>query len=120
MYIIDDFLNKLDNNSYIQLILLDLSAAFDTIDHSILIKHLEDISIVGILLAWIKSYVSERTFSIKIDNHNAPTCQIYYGVPQCSILGPLLSSLYILPLKIVISNFPTVKYKMFADCILSF
>ena len=67
--IFDDFLNKVDNNSNIQLILLDLSAAFDTIDHSILIKRLEYIGIVGIPLAWVKSYLSERTFSIKIDNH---------------------------------------------------
>ena len=63
--IVDDFLNRLDNNSNIQIILLDISAAFDTIDHSILIKRLEDIGIVGIPLAWIKSYLSERTFSIK-------------------------------------------------------
>ena len=59
--ILDEFLNKL--------ILLDLSTAFDTIDHSILIKRLEDIGIVGIPLAWVKSYLSERTFSIKIYNH---------------------------------------------------
>ena len=64
--ILDDFLNKLDNNYNIQLILLDLSAAFDTIDNSILIKRLEDIDIVGIPLAWVKSYLSERTFSIKM------------------------------------------------------
>ena len=64
-----DFLNKHDNNSNIQLIILDLSAEFDTIDHSIFIKRLEDFGIVGIPLAWIKSYLSERTFSIKIDNH---------------------------------------------------
>ena len=55
--ILDDFLNKLDNNSNIQLILLDLSAAFTTIDYSISIKRLEDIGIVPIPLAWIKSYL---------------------------------------------------------------
>ena len=88
--ILDDFLNKLDNNYNIQLILLDLSAAFDNIDHSILIKRLEDIGIVSIPLAWVKSYLSERTFSIKIDNHYSSTCKMYYGVPQSSVLGPLL------------------------------
>ena len=113
--ILDDFLNKLDNNSNIQLILLDLSAAFDTIDHSILIKRLEGIGIVGIPLAWVKSYLSERTFSIKIDNHYSSTCKMYYGVPQGSVLVPLLFSLYILPLKNIISNFPSVKYQIFSD-----
>ena len=67
--ILDDFLNKLDNNYNIQLILLDLSAAFDTIDHSILSTCIEDIGIIGIPIAWVKSYLSERTFSIKINNH---------------------------------------------------
>ena len=113
--ILDDFLNKIDNNSNIQLILLDLSAAFDYIDHSILIKRLEDIGIVGIPLAWVKSYLSGRTFSIKIYNHYSSTCNMYYGVPRCSVLGPLLFSLYILPLKNIISNFPSVKYQIFAD-----
>ena len=113
--ILDDFLNKLDNNSNIQLLLLDLSAAFDTIDHSILIKRLEDIGILGIPLAWVKSYLSERTFSIQIDNHYSSSCKMYYGVPHGSVLGSLLFSLYILPLKNIISNFPSVKYQIFAD-----
>ena len=65
--IIDDFPNKIYNNSNIQLILLNLSAAFDTIDHTILIKRLEYIGIIGIPLAWIKSYLTVRIFSI-IDN----------------------------------------------------
>ena len=113
--ILDDFLNKLDNNYNIQLILLDLSAAFDTFDHSILIKHLEDIGIVGIPLARIKSYLSERTFSIKSDNHYSFTCKnILYSASRF-VLGPLLFSLYILPLKNIIANFPSGKYQMFAD-----
>ena len=86
--ILDDFLNKLDNNSNIHLILLDLSAAFDTIDHSILIILLEDIGILGIPLAWVKSYLSKRTFSIQIDNHYASICKIYYGIPPGFVLGP--------------------------------
>ena len=57
--ILDYFLNKLDNISNIQLILLDLSAEFDTIDHSILIKRLADIGIVCIPLAWVKSYFGD-------------------------------------------------------------
>ena len=76
--IIYDFLNKIDNNYNIQLILLDLSAEFDNIDNSILSKRIEDIGIVCIPLAWVKSYLSKRTFSIKIYNHYSPTCQIYY------------------------------------------
>ena len=55
--ILDYFINKLDNNFNIQLILLDLSLEFDTIYHSILITRLEDIGIVGIPLAWITSYL---------------------------------------------------------------
>ena len=114
--ILDDFLNnKLDNNSNMQLILLDLSAAIDTIDHSILIKRFEDISIVSIPLIWIKLYLSERIFSIKIDNHYSSTCKMYYEVPQGSVLRPLLFSLYILPLKNIISNFPSIKYQIFVD-----
>ena len=79
----------------IQLILLELSAAFDTIDHSILIKCLEDIGIVGIPQAWVKSYLSERTFSITIDYHYSSTCKMYYGRPKGSALVLLLFSLYI-------------------------
>ena len=115
LVILDDILNKLDNNSNTQLILLDLFAAFDIIDHSILIKRLEDIGIVDIPIAWVKSYLSERTFSIKIDNHYPSTCKMYYGAHQGYLLGPLLFSLYILPLKNMISNFPSVKYQIVAD-----
>ena len=57
--------------------LLDISSAFDTINHSILIKRIEDISIVGIPLALVKSYLSERIFVIKCINHYSSTCEMY-------------------------------------------
>ena len=80
-----------------------------------LIKRLQYIGIVNIPLAWVKSYVSKITFSIKIDNHYSSTCKMYYGVPQGSVLWSLLFYLYILPLKNIISNFPFVKYQICAD-----
>ncbi len=81
------------------LVLLDLSAAFDTIDHNILVSRLEKIvGIRGMALEWFKSFRFNRKFSVHFGQHYSKTAPLSSGVPQGSILGPILFSLYMLPL----------------------
>jgi len=80
------------------LVLLDLSAAFDTIDHNILLNRLENyVGISGSALAWFKSYLSDRYQFVAVNEEIHPS-QVQYGVPQGSVVGPLLFTLYMLPL----------------------
>ncbi len=79
--------------------LLDLSAAFDTIDHTILLNRLDNyFGIRGSALAWFKSYLSDRHQFVAVNEEVSYQSQVQYGVPQGSILGPLLFTLYMLPL----------------------
>ena len=98
-------LNAIDNGNLSLLTLLDLSAAFDTIDHSILLERLEtSFGIDGLPLKWVKSYLSNRHHKVKIDNNLSNVLPILYGVPQGSVFGPLPFSMYIYPLTDVIDG----------------
>ena len=91
---------------------LDLSKAFDCLDHSQLLRKLEYCGIRGVLLNWFLSYLSNRKQYVIIDDFKSELQQITCGVPQGSILGPLLFLLYINDL----CNTSTVlKYVVFAD-----
>ena len=87
------------------LVFLDLSSAFDTVDHEILLNILE--SLFGIsetALSWFKSYLSDRKQYVSIDGVSSSDYELKYGVPQGSCLGPLLFTLYTSPLFKLIKN----------------
>ncbi len=81
------------------LVLLDLSAAFDTVDHNILLERLENwVGLSGMALKWFRSYLEGRGYYVSIGEHKSKWTSMTCGVPQGSILAPLLFSLYMLPL----------------------
>ena len=91
----NDTLLLIDKKSHVILMLLDLSAAFDTVNHEILVKKLQNLyGFGGHIVEWIKSYLAGRSFKVCVNGHSSDSCCLEIGVPQGSILGPLLFILY--------------------------
>lgn len=113
--VMNDILCCLDSGDGVILVFLDLSAAFDTIDHSILLNHLERVvSFQGVALSRFSSYLEGRTFSVNMGKHNSSSALITCGVPQDSILSLLLFSLYMLPLGSIFQKYD-VSYHCYGD-----
>ena len=83
------------NKEHVIGIFLDLSKAFDTLDHAILLHKLQSYGIRGMALAWIRDYLDNRKQYVTFNNINSSFLSISCGVPQGSILGPLLFLLYV-------------------------
>ena len=97
--VFNDLLSIVDSGNNAVLILLDLTDAFDTVDHDILIARLEHwAGVKGTALQWFRSYLTDRTFSVTVDSFSSSVAPVSSGVPQGSIMGPILFNLYMLPL----------------------
>ena len=103
-HVSNDILLNMDNQKSTCLVLLDLSAAFNMLDHETLLNHLQNrFRITGVVLKWIKSYLSDRFQAVVLKNEEGETAmsnvvKLSMGVPQGSVLGPLLFTLFTTPL----------------------
>ncbi len=110
-----DLLLASDQGCSSLLILLDLSATFDTIDHDILIDRLQNYTgIQGQVLRWFRSYLCNRYRLVYLNGESSQLSPVKYGVPQGSVLGPLLFEIYMLPLGNIIKKYG-ISFHCYAD-----
>ena len=94
MKVRNDITMAIDTGQSAMLVLLDLSAAFDTVEVDTLIHTLQDhFGVTGSALDWFRSYMIDRYFQVKVKGTSSKWIKLQYGVPQRSVLGPLLFSL---------------------------
>ena len=111
----NDILHALDDGECVILVLLDLSAASDIIDHNILITKLKHrFGITGKALGWIQSYLSGRTQFVKIRTEHSSSRNLFCGVSQGSVPGPILYSMYTSPLADITSKH-NMNHHFYAD-----
>ena len=111
----NDLLINTDDRNISLLVLLDLSAAFDTIDHNILLDRLNiTYGFQGTVIAWLRSYLSNRHQAVKINNFTSENVRLKFGVPQGSVLGPVLFTLYVQPIVDIIKKYG-LSYHLYAD-----
>ena len=103
--LVDDILNGMESQEVTTLVALDLSAAFDTVDHDLLLVILKaHFGVDGTPLAWIKSYLDHRSFQVQVGTALSQSIDVPYTVPQENLLGPVLFICYISTLSDIIQD----------------
>ena len=108
----DNIIDEMKNGELVAGIYMDLSKAFDTVDHKILLHKCEHYGIRGQALGWLKSYLSNRMQYTIANGVESSEKAVEYGVPQGSVLGPLLFLLYVNDIAQATENH---KLRLFAD-----
>ena len=115
-----DVIRALEDQEVACLILLDLSAAFDTIDHNILLRRLETrFAVTDTALNWLRSYLTNRTQAVTVgdpllEGSRSAFVQLMSGIPQGSILGPILFTIYTAPIGNIYRN-NHIEFHLYAD-----
>ena len=111
----NDMLMAIDGRKAVVLVLLDLSAAVDTVDHDIMCRRLERLlGLRGKPLAWFRSYLTARSQCVSVEEALSEIMCLLFGVPQGSVLGPILFTIYTLPLS-KIADKHGIQIHMYAD-----
>ena len=111
----NDLFLSLNKGNISVLVLLDLSSAFDTIDHPILVHRLHtDFGFSDAVLQWFSSYLTDRTHYVSLSNNCSAFAPVHSGVPQGSVLGPILFTMYTKPLSAII-DLHSIIHHSFAD-----
>ena len=113
--LLNDVYHAIDGRKITVLIALDLSAAFDTLDHTTILLRLQrSFGITGSALSWLTTYLDGRLQFVKVGVARSSTLRSFFGVPQGSVLGPNLFSCYVAPIARLISSFG-VQFHQYAD-----
>ena len=102
----------LDSKQHCASLFIDFSKAFDTVDHNVLLRRLANIGLSASAVSWFSSYLSDRAQCVKVDGCSSDTLAVHKGVPQGSILGPLLFTIYINELG---KNVENANFHLYAD-----
>ena len=110
---VDDLAKSLDHGKQVDMLILDFSKAFDTVAHQRLINKLDNYGITNYVKSWITTWLTSRTQRVVVDGEQSSDARVRSGVPQGTVIGPLMFLLYINDIGDKISN--NTKIRLFAD-----